>query len=249
MAAKHKSVNETCYPETAFGGFTDVDGTVAFYTRVNGLLQPSSTVLDIGCGRGAGADDPVPLRRNLRTFKGKCKRVIGIDVDDASRVNPFLDEFRLIEGRRWPVDDASVDLCVSDYVLEHIASPDEFFSECARVLRTGGVLCLRTPNALHYVALAARLIPNRLHSWITDRVQDGRKEMDVFPTLYKCNTASKIRTAIHRHGFDPCVYNHEAEPTYLSFSSTAYRLGVLYGRICPRMFRANVFGFGRKKVA
>lgn len=247
--AKRKSAYETCYPETAFGGFSDVDGTVTFYTRVNALLQPSFTVLDIGCGRGSHAEDSTVFRRNLRTLKGKCKQVIGIDVDETSRVNPFLDEFRLIEGRQWPVDDASVDLCVSDNVLEHIASPDDFFSECARVLRTAGVLCLRTPSTLHYGALLARLIPNRFHPWITAKVQSHRKEVDVFPTLYKCNTVRKIRTMIHRHGFESCVYNHEAEPAYLSFSSVAYRLGVLYGRACPRILSANIFGFARKKAA
>lgn len=40
------------YPESRFGGFTDVDGTVAFYTRVQSLVEAGSVVLDVGCGRG-----------------------------------------------------------------------------------------------------------------------------------------------------------------------------------------------------
>ncbi len=87
------------YPETRFGGFTDVDSTIAFYTRVQTLVDPSSVVLDIGCGRGAWAEDPVRLRSQLRTFQGKCRQVIGIDVDPQARNNPFLDEFRLVDGR------------------------------------------------------------------------------------------------------------------------------------------------------
>ncbi len=246
---RRRSVYETCYPEAAFGGFSDVDGTVTFYTRVHALMEPSFTVLDIGCGRGCYVDDPIAFRRDLRVLKGKCRKVIGIDLDNASRENPFLDEFRLIEGPRWPIDNESIDLCICDYVLEHVASPDGFFSECNRVLKTGGTLCLRTPNSLHYAGLAARLIPNRFHARITAKVQDGRKENDVFPTLYRCNTARKIRAALRRHGFEPCVYNHEAEPAYLSFARIAYRVGVVYGRLCPRMFRANIFGFGRKQAA
>src|SRR5262249_40689121 len=72
---------ERFYPETRFGGFTGVDGTVAFFSRVNSLLEPSFVVLDVGCGRGEYRDDPVPLRRNLRILKGKVERVVGIDVD------------------------------------------------------------------------------------------------------------------------------------------------------------------------
>src|SRR5438093_943558 len=40
------------YPESRFGGFTGVDGTLAFYIRVNSLIDSSSVVLDVGCGRG-----------------------------------------------------------------------------------------------------------------------------------------------------------------------------------------------------
>jgi hypothetical protein len=82
------------YPESHFGGFSDIDGTVVFYTRVNALLQPSFTVVDFGCGRGEHAEDPIPFRRNLRSLKGKVSRVIGIDVDDAGLLNPTVDEFR-----------------------------------------------------------------------------------------------------------------------------------------------------------
>jgi len=37
---------EIYYPEFRFGGFTDIDGTIIFYSRVNSLLDSSFTVLD-----------------------------------------------------------------------------------------------------------------------------------------------------------------------------------------------------------
>jgi len=86
------------YPESRFGGFTEIDGTIPFYTRVNALLDPSFVVLDIGCGRGAQKDDHVPFRRELRILKNKVKKVIGIDVDKDASTNPFIDEFHLING-------------------------------------------------------------------------------------------------------------------------------------------------------
>lgn len=135
------SFKERHYPETRFGGFTDVDGTIAFYTRVGSLIDESSVVLDVGSGRGAYAEDDVPARRNLRILNGKVRRVIGMDVDPAARTNPFQDEFRLLTDSRWPVDDASVDLCLCDSVLEHVAERGLFFQNCRRVLRPGGYLC------------------------------------------------------------------------------------------------------------
>ncbi len=60
---------ERFYPEAKFGGFTDIDGTVAFFNRVNSLLDSSFVVLDVGCGRGAYNEDPVPLRKSLENSK------------------------------------------------------------------------------------------------------------------------------------------------------------------------------------
>src|SRR5437773_5574383 len=107
------------YPENRFGGFTDIDGTIAFYTRVHGLLFPDAVILDVGCGRGEYDQDRVEVRRQLRIFKGKYARVIGIDVDDAGFKNPFLDEFHLLRSATWPLEDESVDLCLADCVMEH----------------------------------------------------------------------------------------------------------------------------------
>jgi len=237
----------TYYPESMFGGFTDIDGTIAFYTRVRSLINSSSVVVDVGCGRGAYAEDPVSVRRELRAFKGRCKRVIGIDFDRNARGNPFLDEFRLIEGAGWPLQDEWVDVCVCDNVLEHVEDPELFFSECQRVTRPGGYLCIRTPNALGYVALLSELVPNKLHAALLRKVQLNRREADVFRTLYRCNTKRRIRRMFDKHGFEHCVYGYEAEPCYLSFSHLSYFLGVIYQRLAPNCIRNTIFGFGRKK--
>jgi len=82
---------ELFYPEARFGGFTDIDGTIAFFNRVNSLLAPSFTVLDVGCGRGSYGNDPVQLRRKLRILKGKVSKLVGIDVDHAAQENPYID--------------------------------------------------------------------------------------------------------------------------------------------------------------
>lgn len=235
------------YPESRFGGFSDIDGTVAFYTRINSLVDSSSVVLDVGCGRGECDDDPILLRKNLRILKGKVGRVIGIDVDQNARNNPFLDEFQLIQGDTWPVASDSVDLVILDYVLEHIPDPDRLFLQVRRVLKNGGYLCIRTSNRWSYFAIAATLIPNKYHSKVTAVVQNGRKDEDVFPTLYKCNSVGKLRSTLRKNGFDCAVYGYDAGPAYLSFSKIAYFFGVMHQRLAPGFIRPAIFAFGKIK--
>jgi SAM-dependent methyltransferase len=235
------------YPESRFGGFSNVDGTLAFYHRVNALIGPLSVVVDIGCGRGAYRDDPVPYRLRLRVLKGKCQKVIGIDVDQQAQKNPFIDEFRPIQGERWPVEDEAVDLCLADNVLEHVREVDGFFAECLRVLKPGGFLCIRTPNLLSYFGIVSRLVPNRGHVPVLRRVKPRVIDQDVFPTVYRCNTIPAIRKKMDEFGFVHAVYGHEAEPAYLSFSRLAYWSGAVLQRITPNLFKVGIHAFGKKQ--
>jgi SAM-dependent methyltransferase len=234
------------YPESRLSGFSNIDGTLAFYNQVNALLTAESVVVDIGCGRGAYGEDPIAYRRSLRILKGKCRKVIGIDVSDAGRENPFLDEFRLISGERWPVEDCVAQICLADNVLEHVQNPALVFQECRRVLSEGGFLCIRTPNLWSYFGLVSRAVPTRSHVDLLRRAKDRVKEEDTFPTFYRCNTIPGLRSSLLSNGFEPVVYGYEAEPSYLSFSPLAYYLGMLYQRFAPGIFRVGIHAFGKK---
>jgi len=245
--SKVKQFKRRFYPELDYGGYDRTDIGVAFYSRINALVKPEFTMLDIGCGRGALQDDPVDFRRGLRSFKGKCKHIIGIDVNTEAAVNPFMDEFHLIQNDKWEVADASIDLAYSDYVLEHVPDPAAFFKEAARVMKPGGTLCLRTPNKWHYVCLAASLIPEKKHDQVLAKAQESRKEIDTFPKLYRCNTKGAIKRELERAGFDVCIYALEQSPAYLEFSKFAYAMGVLYGKVAPDFLKVNFLVFARKR--
>jgi len=236
------------YPESRFGGFSDVDGTVLFYSRLRALLRSDMTVVDVGCGRGANQiDDPIPYRRELRNLRGKCRRVIGIDVDRNAAGNPGIDEFRLVvEGAAWPIADASVDLIVSDFVLEHIREPDRYFAEVARVLKPEGIFCARTTNRIGYVGLLARLVPERKRVKIVQAVQRDRKEADIFPAWYAVNTVGKLRRALAKAHLVGIAYGYEAEPSYLQFSTPLYALGKYFHAAMPPFLRTCLFVFARK---
>jgi len=234
------------YQESRFGGFTDIDGNIVFHTRINALIEPHMILLDVGCGTGAQLRrEEVIYRKNLRTYKGKVKRVIGIDVNEESRANPFLDEFRLIAGN-WPIEDESIDVCLCQSVLEHIINPEYFFAEFQRVLKKGGYLCINTPNLFSYVSIISHLIPSRYHENILDKVQFGRKPEGIFPTYYKCNTIRKLRKMLKSHGFEGVVYGYGPEPGYLKFSNIAYFMGVLHQRYAPKSIKPVIFSFAKK---
>jgi SAM-dependent methyltransferase len=240
------NLSESFYPESRFGGFSDHDGTIVFYTRVNALVQPKFTVLDVGCGRGEHAEDAVDYRRRLRCLRGKAARVIGIDPDVAGSSNPTIDEFRrLMPGQPWPIEAGSVDLVLSDSVLEHLSEAEDFFDEARRVLVPGGYLCIRTTNLLGYVGFVSKLLPNKFHAGLLSRLQNGRRAEDVFPTVYQCNTMRSIRREMGSHGFRSAVYGHTADPTYLSFSKLAYAAGVVHQKLAPSSLCLTIFAFGQ----
>ncbi len=234
------------YPEARFGGFSDIDSTIAFYNRVRALVDGQSVVLDVGCGRGEYQDDPIAFRRSVRILHGHCARVIGIDVDQIACTNPFIDEFHLIAGDNWPVASEVIDACCCDWVVEHLLEPAVLFAEARRVLKPGGVLCIRTQNKRSYSGVAARLIPNRLHSVVLRWAQKNRKNEDVFPTVYGCNTVGALEAGLKTFGFDSVVYGYESEPGYLEFSRWAFGMAALMRGLIPPRLRTSIFAFARK---
>jgi SAM-dependent methyltransferase len=221
-------VDAAFYPETGAGGFTRHDGSVEFHGRVNALVGPQTTVLDLGAGRGKFLEDACRYRRDLMTLKGKARRVIGVDVDAAVLGNPALDEAHVYDGRRLPLADRSVDLIVSDWVLEHIADAPAFCAEVARVLTPGGWLCARTPNLFSLLVLASSALPNKSHPGLLTRIQPDRQERDVFPTRYRLNSMAAIARAFPAEGWRNCSYTWSPEPAYHFNSRAVYRLMQVY---------------------
>src|SRR5690349_14261289 len=80
------------YPEIRAGGFAHVDQVWLFFLRVNALLQPGMTVLDFGAGRGEAVQAARGHLRSLQSFKGRCAKLYGADVDPVVLQNPTVDE-------------------------------------------------------------------------------------------------------------------------------------------------------------
>jgi SAM-dependent methyltransferase len=228
------------------GGFTATDGTIAFFTRINAILEPEFTVLDLGAGRASWYFlDQCEYRRKLRTIRGKVKEYICADIDEAVLSNPTSDRNVVIRGDGVPLEDESVDVILADFVLEHVLNVATFRGEVSRLLKPGGYFCARTPHRLHYVSMFARLIRNKKHSAVLRKVQPTRQAEDVFPTSYLMNTLGAARRSFPE--WADFSYIHASEPRYFFGSRTVYRLFVLLHALLPKAFIGNVFIFLKKQ--
>lgn len=105
-------------------------------------IAPGQTVLDLGCG--AGLDSILAARRVASTGK-----VIGIDMthemlDKAKRNAVATDvnniEFQLAEADELPVEDESVDVVITNGVINLCLDKPKVLAELHRILRPGGRL-------------------------------------------------------------------------------------------------------------
>ena len=107
-----------------------------------GEIEEGATVLDLGCG--AGSDLLIAAQ-----MVGPSGRAIGIDITPsmverarASAREMGLDNVELHEGmiERLPLEDESVDVVISNGVIDLVPDKEAVFSEIKRVLRPGGRL-------------------------------------------------------------------------------------------------------------
>jgi arsenite methyltransferase len=120
------------------------DVTAAFAGVANphaiGHIPAGATVVDIGSG--AGTDLLLAARR-----VGPTGRAIGVDMTEAMRLRAAQGaaacgltnvEVRSGDATRLPIDDRSVDVVISNGVLNLVPEKERAVAEIARVLKPGG---------------------------------------------------------------------------------------------------------------
>jgi SAM-dependent methyltransferase len=228
----------------ARAGYTD--GTGDFHAMCQTAILKGGRILEVGAG---------PSNATTRAL-AEHGTVIGVDVSDEVLGNDGLAEASVYDGGRLPFPAASFDGVVSNYVLEHIAPPMPHFAEVARVLKPGASYVFRTPNLLHYVALASYLTPHRLHVSLSKRLRGmGTADHDPWPTHYAANLPLRIRLVAKATGLDVVELRMvEKEPSYGRVGAWAFYPMMWYERLvnATRLgapFRANIFGVLRKSMA
>lgn len=236
-------------PEREAGGFPRDDGTVLFYERVNALLAPGMTLLDYGSGRGRQFDVPDPgYAQKLQKFQSRVAKVIGIDVHGGIHDHPYLDErYVVAPGDALPLRSATVDIVVADWVLEHLEYPAQFASEMQRLIRPGGWLCARTVNRWGYVGIGARLVPNRIHGRLVQKLIPVARSEDVFPTHYRLNSLGDLLRTFPGSEWEHCSYLLNTTPRYFGHSRLLFRATELYQRFAPNCMHTDLFVFIRRR--
>lgn len=195
-------------------------------------LTPETRVLDLGCGRGG-------VMERLHSRAGVA---VGLDPDWRSLLEYRAPAVALSHGvaEALPYADGTFDLVCCSWVLEHLRSPGSVFAEVARVLRVGGRFVFLTPNARHPL-----LVLNRALRWTRGRLVDrlyDRGDPDIFPVLYRANSARKIEGLARRAGMEPAWLQFVGDPTYLAFNEPLFRLACLLERATPRRMQVHLVG-------
>src|SRR5258708_29157835 len=150
-----------------------------FRDRLLQHLKPDMIVLDLGAGAGI-----IPEMN----FRGKVKKMYGLDPDERVMSNQFLDAAACSTGEEMSFEDEMFDVIICQNVMEHIENPLVMLTQVKRVLKKGGLFFVKTPNRNHYITLAARATPHGFHQWYNKL--RGRDEEDTFQTLYNFNSKS-----------------------------------------------------------
>ncbi|OGG15046.1 hypothetical protein A2875_01390 [Candidatus Gottesmanbacteria bacterium RIFCSPHIGHO2_01_FULL_46_14] len=119
------------------------------------LLQVSqkARVLDIGCGDG----------KNTLRFQQAigCEKITGIDGVrgrlDAAKKRGVLALHADLE-KRWPFKSATMDVVITNQVIEHIVDLDNFIMEVWRVLVPGGYCVVSTENLASWHNIASLVL-------------------------------------------------------------------------------------------
>jgi arsenite methyltransferase len=158
---------ELGYPEPELSRVPDA--TVESFAGVAnhwalGAVEPGSVVLDLGCG--AGTDLLIAAQ-----MTGARGRAIGVDMTPAmlrraaaSAAEMRLENVELFESliESLPIGDESVDVVISNGVIDLVPDKDAVFDEIDRVLRPGGRLQLADVVIHHEVSEDAR---ERIDLW------------------------------------------------------------------------------------
>jgi SAM-dependent methyltransferase len=158
---------ELGYPEPELSGVPDAS-VESFAGVANpwtlGRVEPGEVVLDLGCG--AGTDLLIAAQ-----MIGPAGRAIGVDMTAAmlaqaraSAAAMGLANVELYQAliESLPIEDASIDVVISNGVIDLVPDKEAVFDEIDRVLRPGGRLQIADVEIRHEVSEDAR---KRIDLW------------------------------------------------------------------------------------
>ena len=179
---------------------------------VRNYIKRDSVLLDVGCGRG---------KETAICYKNEVNLAIGIDLSDKIKFNETIHLPIVADACKLPLGDSSVDLVISQELIEHLEYPEKLFSEVSRILKANGVFVFATPNLLSWKSLISLVTPHSLHIKLNKQLH-GVKAEDVFPTYYRMNRIRKIQKVMPKYNMKlDRLIMWEGTPKTLTFNSIA----------------------------
>ncbi len=113
------------------------------WLRKNSHLKPGALVLEVGCGRGAGAG------LILKEFQPAVLQAMDLDIEMIGKAEDYLSpeqvrriSFYVGDVLRLPYKDGVLDVVFAFGVLHHVPDWQAALGEIARVLKSGGIYFL-----------------------------------------------------------------------------------------------------------
>ena len=119
-------------------------------------LGPDTYAVELGCGAG---------------FSERFLRAGTLELTD-TEPHPWVR--RVVDALALPYPDASLDALIVNNVVHHLAYPDRFFREAARVLRPGGHLLIQECDCSLTTRLAIRLTGHEAYDFRADPFDASR---------------------------------------------------------------------------
>jgi len=155
------------------------------------LPDGGASALDAGCGRLS----------QLRPFRKRIGRFVGVDIHQPARPLEWLDEFQVADlctdAEAFP--EGTFDLALSSFTVEHFADPVAAFRIIHGWLRPGAWLVVTTVNRAHPFVNIYLSLPSELRGRAQEMVKASAA--DAHPLVGACNTPSELRAGLREAGY------------------------------------------------
>jgi len=163
--------------------------------------------------QGAGSES------SAEKYFSHSKKVIAVDIDkQAIGNNKYASQKIVANIEKLPmIKSGSIDVVLSEWVIEHLREPQEAFKETARVLKKGGLYIFETPNTRNFIIKIIRLakrISNKKTQKLSAKYLLDKKEEDIFPAYYRANSAEFLDENLQKAGLEKLYLGRTGCPGY-----------------------------------
>jgi len=215
-------------------------GGYFFRKYLKNYINNDSVVLDAGCGSGG----------IISEFKSIPKSIAGIDINkELLTENQIVNKKIIADLEHIPLDNNSVDIVISEFVLEHLRKPTIVLREISRVLKPEGMFIFITPNIINPIIALSKILPHAFHSLLRSRLL--KKEEKTHYTYYRANTHQKLLKLGKMAGFNNCEIMRAGNPEYLGFCKPLVPISIFFEKLIDdnflNIFKMYLVGCFRKK--